>query len=400
MSESLTLFDLTEFLHDPQRSGIQRVCYEIVRHWPAFGRLVPTCVDQRSRLIALAPDVLNVYRDFFTAPKDQLPALRERIGLAARRGGAVVTARRFGRHHGLLNATVFSLPWQVEYYAWAARRGLADRIFLIVCDMLAWTRPEMFAPGFGVAIGNYLRTLRLVPNLAYISTFTRDETLSRVLRDGRPAGPVIPLGADGLGTIPPHFDPAKRRFTVVGTLEPRKNHLAVLDAFTRLWDGGADVELEFAGKLGWLAEADARRVLSLRDRETRFCWRDTLGDGDVAAAVRASRATIYPALCEGYGLPPVESLALGVPVIVSVSIPAAAMLPPFGQVRLASPDAEAIGRAVTAMLDDDFARRKTNEIAQLRLPTWSEMAAGVARWVEDPRAFADRPTAVPFARAG
>jgi glycosyltransferase involved in cell wall biosynthesis len=400
MPAAPTLFDLTEFLHDPQRSGIQRVCYEIVAHWPPPGRLVPSCVDQRSRLIALAPDVLDVYRDFFTAPKDQLPALRERIGRAARRGGEVVTARMFGRYRGLLNATVFSLPWQVAYYAWAARRGMAGRIFLFVHDVLAWTRPELFTPGFGVNIGNYLRTLRLVPNLAYNSTQTCNETLMRVLRDGRPAGPVFPLGADSLGTASPHFELEKRRFTVVGTMEPRKNHLAVLDAFIRLWEAGADVELEFAGKLGWLAEADARRVLSLRDREPRFRWRDTLGDGDVAAAIRASRATIYPALCEGYGLPPVESLALGVPVIVSDSIPAAAMLPPLGQVRLATPDAEAIGRAVTAMLDDDFARRKTNEIAQLRLPTWSEMVAGVARWVEDPGAVADLPTAVPFARAG
>ena len=61
------LFDLTEFLHDPQRSGIQRVCYEIVAHWPSTSRLIPACVDEHSRLRALPPETLDIYRAYFLA---------------------------------------------------------------------------------------------------------------------------------------------------------------------------------------------------------------------------------------------------------------------------------------------------------------------------------------------
>lgn len=386
------LFDLTEFLHDPQRSGIQRVCYEIVSRWPSTSQLVPALVDRRSRLVALAPEVLDLYRAYFRAPKDELPALREQMKRAAGRGMEVITARKLRRFGGLLNGTVFTLPHQADYYLWAARSGLAERIFLIVYDMLPWTRPELFVPNFGVNLFNYQRCLRAVPNLAFISDQTRDDALNRILRDGRTPGPVLPLGADGLGTAEPRFDPAKRQFTVVGTLEPRKNHRAVLDAFERLWADGVHVELAFAGKLGWLDEADGQRIKRLQEDEPRFRWYDTLGDDQIADVIRASRATIYPALCEGYGLPPVESLALGVPVVVTDSIPAAAMLPPVGQVRLARPDAGSVRRAVLDLLDDDFARRTTEAIRRLRLPTWDDLAASVERWVGGP--------AVPFARAG
>lgn len=381
------LFDLTEFLHDPQRSGIQRVCFEIVRHWPTNSRLVPACVDERSRLIALDPEALDVYRDYFQASSAELPRLREQLR-SLTRGGRTVTGRGFRRYHGLLNATVFSLPHQVDFYLWARTRGLAERIFLFVHDVLLWTHPELFTPGFGVNLFNYMRCLRAIPNLAFNSNQTRFETLERVLRDGRTPGPVCPLGAESLGTAAPRFDPLNQRFTVVGTVEPRKNHRAVLDAFDQLWSQGVHVELTFAGKLGWAREDNRQRILRLKDAEPCFHFLDSLGDAQLVETIRGSRATIYPALYEGYGLPPVESLALGVPVIVTGSLPSVAMLGSEGQLRLASPTAEQIGQALRLMLDDSFAVRKTEEIRRLRLPTWSAMAERLALWIDNPQSGA------------
>ncbi len=378
------LFDLTEFLHDPQRSGIQRVCYEIVAHWPSTSRLVPACIDERSRLRALPLDVPDLYRQFFHAAADDLQPLREQMRALAR-CGSVVSARKLSRYRGLLNATVFSLPHQVEYYLWAKRRGLGDRIFLFVHDVLLWTHPELFTPGFGINVFSYVRCLRTIPNLAFNSKQTRFETLERVVRDGRPAGPVCPLGAESLGRAAPTFDPTNRRFTVVGTIEPRKNHRAVLDAFDRLWQEGLNVELAFAGKLGWAREDDRQRILRLKETEPCFHFLDSLSDAQLVAAIRNSRATIYPALHEGYGLPPVESLALGVPVIVTGSLPSIEMLGPEGQVRLAAPMADQICHAVRMMTDNAFAARKTEEIRRLKLPTWSEMVERLERWIENPQ---------------
>jgi glycosyltransferase involved in cell wall biosynthesis len=395
MTEPSILFDLTEFLHDGQRSGIQRVCYEMVAHWPASSRLVPACVDRRSRLVALAPEALDLYRAFFQATKDELPRLRDQFRLAAGRSAEVITARKLSRYRGLLNATVFALPHQVEYYLWAAQRGLAERIFLFVHDMLPWLQPELFTPGFGVNLAGYLKCLRQLLNLSFNSVQTRSDTLLRVLRDGRGEGPVFPLGADCLGTSAPSFDPSRRRFSVIGTVEPRKNHCAVLDAFERIWADGVDVELAFAGKLGWLSTEETQRVSTLRQTEPRFQWFDSLGDDEMAEVITDSRATIYPAFSEGYGLPPVESLALGVPVIVTATIPSISMLPAEGQWRLPMPTAELIRQGVLAMLDDQVAHRKTQEIRGLSLPRWSTMTNGIERWVESGSAMIESASAKP-----
>lgn len=395
MPEREILFDLTEFLHDPQRSGIQRVCYEIVRHWPESSHLVPACIDERSRLRALHPSVLDVYRDYFEAAGNDLPRLKERMRSAVQYG-RTIGARRFRSYHGLLNATVFSLPHQVDYYLWAARQGLAERMFLFVHDVLLWTHPELFAAGFGVNLFNYLRCLRALPNLAFNSLLTQVETLERVLRDQRRPGPVCPLGAESLGVAAPHFNPTSRRFTVVGTVEPRKNHRAVLDAFDHLWSEGMHAELVFAGKLGWASEEDRQRIMRLQQQEPCFQLLDSLSDEQLVEVIRSSRATIYPAFCEGYGLPPVESLALGVPVIVTSSLPSIAMLGTEGQVRLSSPTADAIRQAVRSMLDYSFAARKTDEIRLLKLPTWTDMTARLEHWIEHPTFVSpaiDRPQA-------
>src|SRR4029078_9448972 len=128
----------------PQRSGIQRVAYEVVRHWPSGSLLVPCRVDESSRLAALPPELLDAYRRYFQAAKDELPALREQLRHLAHRRTDIITARKLSRYAGLLNASIFPRPAQTRYYQWAARRGLGRRIFLIVFDMLPCTHPEYF----------------------------------------------------------------------------------------------------------------------------------------------------------------------------------------------------------------------------------------------------------------
>jgi glycosyltransferase involved in cell wall biosynthesis len=98
--------------------------------------------------------------------------------------------------------------------------------------------------------------------------------------------------------------------------------------------------------------------------------------------IRGSRATIFASQAEGFGLPPLESLALGVPVIVSEGLPSIAMIEPPGQVRLAQPDAAGIRQAVLDMLDDTFARRKYEEIRGLNLPTWADLSRRLGQWIE------------------
>jgi glycosyltransferase involved in cell wall biosynthesis len=383
-----TFFDLTQFLALPLRSGIQRVSFETVRHWPNHLPLVPVRVSA-GRLLHLPDETFRQLHDYFTAAPTVADAAQVWLKRAGRELGEPLPDESIAGS-ALLNTDVFTGHEQLDFYESLFRAGLGDRVFLLVYDMLPWIEPQWFAQAIITFPLPYLRLLRLVSNLAFISTRTRDDFLMRVLRQkdrrdagrtGKPIGPVLPLGADGLGRSAPTFDPVGRRFTVIGTLEPRKNVMAVLDAFAQLWTEKVNVELVFAGRMGWLGEDDQRRVRELARSEHHFTWHDHPSDAEVAELIRSCRATLYPSLAEGFGLPPLESLALGVPVIVSDCIPSVRDLGPQGQIRLQTADVDSIRGAVRRMLDDSEARRLREEIARLRLPDWQGFGRGIAAWV-------------------
>jgi len=98
-------------------------------------------------------------------------------------------------------------------------------------------------------------------------------------------------------------------FIQVGTLEPRKNHNVVLDAFDRLWAREIPVRYAIIGKRGWLCDYTVNRVLTHPLRDRRLFWFDRLTDLELALAYRDADGVICPSLAEGYGLPIAEALA-------------------------------------------------------------------------------------------
>lgn len=101
-------------------------------------------------------------------------------------------------------------------------------------------------------------------------------------------------------------------FIVLGTIEPRKNHAILLDAWERL---GPDAPwLIICGARGWRNEAVFAR---LDRRPQRVREVAGLSDGSVAALLLRARGLLFPSLAEGYGLPAVEAAARGTPVICS-----------------------------------------------------------------------------------
>lgn len=129
----------------------------------------------------------------------------------------------------------------------------------------------------------------------------------------------------------PVADPARARaivggdepyFLYVGTVQPRKNLVRVIEAFAdasrRLAGAGIAPVLVIAGKRGWLSEGIARRAAEL-GIAGRVRFAGYVADDDLPTLYREALAFVFPSLYEGFGMPVLEAMACGTPVLTSNS---------------------------------------------------------------------------------
>ncbi|MBJ6121368.1 glycosyltransferase [Sphingomonas mollis] len=121
------------------------------------------------------------------------------------------------------------------------------------------------------------------------------------------------LGAD----IPRDFRKPTRatdispNFLVVGTIEPRKGHAIILDAFEKFWENGVDAKLTFVGKIGWIEQDLSQRLSSLATSNNYFTLNTSASDEVLESLYADADAVIVASSIEGFGLPIVESLNRG-----------------------------------------------------------------------------------------
>ena len=208
------------------------------------------------------------------------------------------------------------------------------------------------------------RTLARAARVLAVSETTRVDLIERYgLNPGRVVS--VPNGVDRRFRTPgPEemdnalrlFDLRRPYFLIVGTIEPRKNHLALLRAFERVSQRWPEAALVIIGQPGWLAEPIVARIEDaaqrLPVRYLRF-----VDDRWLPSLYAASTALVYPSWYEGFGLPVLEAMACGAAAIAGDR---GALPELVGEVALlVSPASdEAIAEAMLTLLDDPERQRR------------------------------------------
>jgi alpha-1,3-rhamnosyl/mannosyltransferase len=162
-----------------------------------------------------------------------------------------------------------------------------------------------------------------------------------------------PVPADGaaLRVVPDGL--AHRRYVLsVGTIEPRKNLDAVVGAYSALTDDfRRRFPLVIVGMKGWLtSRLESLIEAGVRSREIRVLG--YVDDEELARLYASARMLIYPSLYEGFGLPPLEAMASGTPVITSNVSSLPEVVGDAG-IQVDPYDVDALREAIRLLSEDD-----------------------------------------------
>ncbi|HZC07041.1 MAG TPA: glycosyltransferase family 1 protein [Ktedonobacterales bacterium] len=254
----------------------------------------------------------------------------------------------------VLHAPDFSLP-----------PTIGARKVVTIHDLAFMTHPECAVP----ALRGYLN--RVVPHavsradhIIAVSQRTADD-LVELLGVAPKKISVIHLGVDPavrrvgdaatLSAAEARYDLQRPFALAVGTIEPRKNYARLIEAFARARGRqGGPTQLVMMGRKGWLYDDvfDAVERLGLRDA-VRFL--DYIPDGDLATLYSLASVVAMPSLYEGFGIPVVEAMACGTPVIASSGGSLPEIVGDAG-VLVAADDTEGLAEALVRTVSDDALR--------------------------------------------
>lgn len=268
---------------------------------------------------------------------------------------------------------------------WVRRNGL--RAVFLVHDLIPITHPEFCRGGEDVKHRARMRNvLSCAAGIIGNSQATLDELAAFAELEQLPLPPFVPAWISGYDI--PESAPAaamdRPHFIVVGTIEGRKNHVLLFQLWRKLIERMEHraPRLVVIGQRGWEAEhalAMLDRTPALRGHVREL---GSASDSEVARLIAGARALLMPSFAEGFGLPVVEAMQLGTPVICS-DLPAFREIAGDIPVYLDPLDGPGWERAILEFLEDSPDRmRQLRQLRDYRGPDWPSHFRVVEPWLE------------------
>ncbi len=255
------------------------------------------------------------------------------------------------------------------------------RLAAVYNDAIPLKSPHQTWPQSVARHPEYMRMLAEFDHVFAISETSKAELLGFWRWQGvRPRAVVetLQLGADFSGR--PRAVPGRagegRHLLCVGILEPRKNQAFLLDVCERLWSGNHLFDLHIVGRVNpHFGKPVAGRIRAMQRKWRCLHFHEAADDETMTQLYAGARASVFPTLAEGCGLPLLESLWMGVPCVCSDLPVLLENVHGGGCVTVPVNDlarwCEAIGRILT---DDAHHAELSNQACSRELPVWSDSA--------------------------
>ena len=389
----MLLLDVSHTSHTRAQTGVQRVVRSMVAALSVKEPIEPVCFDPHQeawrKLHAWENEILTDTAGAGSAHRSAQWPLGVRLGGYARRlfnakatcppGAALIAPEIFSAKIARAYPTLF-----------ASVRGPRVAIFH---DAVALKLPE-FTPAKTVArFPAYLHELLAFDGVAAVSEDSRQSLVDywNWLGVSSPPPVVAITNAVEIPAIQPA--PAKTTPTAnspglpvilsVGSIEGRKNHLALLTACEQLWQQGLRFELRLIGLAHpQTGRAALAKIQTLQAAAYPVRYDGPVDDATLAAAYAASTFTVYPSLMEGFGLPVQESLAHGKPCICSAHGAIGESARDGGCLALKQVDAVHLATAMAEWLNQPAALETARLVALSRtFKSWSTQADELAAWL-------------------
>ena len=355
--------DLTHTTHTGAQTGIQQVCRELMTGLSADGFARPLVYDRFARMWR---GLDRRERRFLSPEQGVRPSVKRsgRWTMVQKLNGM---ARKFRKGPGMpeeIEALLVPEIFDPVRDPVLAAVGLPK--VAVFHDAIPLIHPEWTPRKTVRRFPDYVRALAGFDLVICDSRSSERDLLAYWEKQGiapLPATRTIPLGvpASRVPARPPGREErhsARPRVLMIGTLEARKNHLALLEACESLWQGGRDFELLLVGLLNReTGRAVQARIEALQAAGRPLRWEGAATDEQVVRFLETADCFVYPSRYEGFGIPVVEALAHGLPCVVPETSSLAELIPGGGCLPCGT-DREGIRAALEKILTDPAERAR------------------------------------------